>query len=250
MRTGVALGGAFALVLAASASAHAGEGYNWTGLYVGAHAGYAWGDVSVRDIDGGVDPGPFDYSPDGVFGGGTVGANWQLGAVLVGVEGDLGYLDLSGDKIIGSSTGSPHHQDLTLDGGFYALGAGRLGITFGRTLVYGKGGYAYFDGEAKQATTKDYYSKEGTGSFAGWAYGGGIEQALGGGWSIKAEYLHFDFGSEGGVQEKTSLATGGEPDDDTPVGSKFHNEHDLDVDTVKIGINYKFGGRDEPLPLK
>lgn len=233
----------------AVASAAQADGYNWSGLYLGAHAGYAWGDVSVTDTDGGVNPGPFNYSPDGGFGGGTIGANLQLDSIVVGVEGDLGYLDLSGSSTIPSSDPN-YHQDLTIDGGFYAVAAGRLGISFGQTLLYAKGGYAYFDGEAKQATTKAYYSKEGTGSFSGWALGGGVEHAIGGGWSIKAEYLHFDFGKEGGVQEKAYLPTLPEPDDGTLVGDKFHNQHDLEVDTVKVGINYKFGERREPVPLK
>ena len=44
---------------------------------------------------------------------------------------------------------SPHHQDLTLNGGLYAVAAGRAGFAFGSTLIYGKGGYAYYDGEAQ-----------------------------------------------------------------------------------------------------
>ena len=46
----------------------------WTGLYLGAHVGGVWGDVDVTDdIDDGVPPGPFGYSVDCAFGGGTAG---------------------------------------------------------------------------------------------------------------------------------------------------------------------------------
>jgi len=53
--------------------------YNWTGGYIGAHIGGVWGDVDVKDdIKDGVLPGPFGYSVDGVFGGGTAGYNLQF----------------------------------------------------------------------------------------------------------------------------------------------------------------------------
>jgi outer membrane immunogenic protein len=249
VRAGV-FGAAFGALVLLSAPVKAGDSTNWTGFYAGAHGGYVTGDVSVKDIDGGVAPGPFDYTADGAFGGGTVGINWQISSLVLGLEGDLGYMDLSGSKIIGASGGSPYHQDLTLDGGLYGVAAARAGFAFGNTLIYGKCGYAYFDGEGQQATTKTYYTPTATDAFTGWAYGGGIEQALGGGWSLKAEYLRFDLDTEGGMQEKTALAPVGEVDDGTLVGSKFHNEQTLDgVDTFKLGINYKFGGR-EPAPLK
>lgn len=221
----------------------------WTGFYVGVHGGYAWGDMSVVDTDGGVPYGAFEYSPDGGFGGATVGYNLQIDELVLGLEGDVGYMDLSGSKVIASSDPN-HHQDLTLDGGLYAVLGGRLGLALGNTLLYGKGGWAYFDGEANQATTKPWYKATSTGSFSGWAYGGGIEHAVGNGWSIKAEYLHFNFGSEGGVQEKV-VSSLPDADDGTPVGYKFHNEHDLDVDTFRVGLNYKIGGDRHPIePLK
>ena len=224
------------------------ETHNWTGLYLGAHAGWAFGDVSVKDIDGGVSPGPFNYNATGVFGGGTAGYNLQLGPFVVGPEVDLGYMNLSGSSTIPSS--DPHyHQNLTLDGGFYAVAGGRVGVAFGNALIYGKGGWAFYDGQAEQATTKTYYTPTGTDPFSGFAYGGGLEYALGHGWSVKGEYLHFNFGTQGGVQEKTSIPALPEPDDGTLIGDKFHNTHDLSSDSVKIGINYKFGG-DEFGPLK
>src|ERR1700733_7433438 len=118
------------LLLATSSSVALADGsgdhaMNWTGPYVGAHLGYAWGDASVTDISGGVTPGPFDYSPNGIFGGATAGYNFQAGCAVFGIEGDAGYMDLTGDGVAPSSNPA-FHQDLTLDGGFYALIAGRL----------------------------------------------------------------------------------------------------------------------------
>ncbi len=140
----------------------AGRGLaNWDGLYIGAHVGGAWGNMDVVDTDGGVPYGAFSYSPSGAFGGGTLGYNVQINNIVVGIEGDLGYMDLTGDKVIASSSPN-YHQDLKVDGGMYGDIAGRLGFAFGRTLVYGKGGFAFFDGRAIQATTKTWYTPTGT----------------------------------------------------------------------------------------
>lgn len=241
-----------AVVLAGVGSAEAGSLKDssptiWNGIYVGAHAGYAWGDASTTDdIKDWCVPGdtaciqkyvgPFDFSPDGAFGGGTIGYNWQHSALVLGVEADFGYLDLSGSRRTNSSNPGKY-QTLDVDGGWYALLGGRAGLAFGQTLIYGKGGWVWYDTDATQTTTTPGFTTHGTGAYSGWAYGGGVEQALGGGWSLKAEYLHFEFDTEGGDQTRN---------DD---GYTFDNQTDISADTVKVGVNYHFGER-EPAPLK
>ncbi len=215
------------------------EGYTWSGFYAGAHIGGAWGDADVRDIDGGVNPGPFSYSPGGAFGGGTAGYNVQIRKVVIGVEGDLGYLDLSGGTTIPSSD-PKYHQDLTLDGGLYGDITGRLGFAFDRALIYAKGGFAFYEGEALQATTKSYYDKSGTDTFTGYTVGGGIEYLIARNISLKVEYLHFGFGDEGGSQTKAHTAPAGEVDDGTAIGSVFHNTTSLSADSIKVGVAYHF----------
>jgi outer membrane immunogenic protein len=246
MRASV-LSAAVGAVFLLGTPATAGQTYNWSGLYIGAHVGYASGDATTTDdvADWGTDPkfiGPFNYDLDGGFGGGTVGVNWQHSSLVLGFEADLGYLDLSGSRLTDSSVGLPNYQTLNVDGGFYALLGGRAGIAFGSTLVYGKGGWAYYDTEATQTTTKPGFQTHPTDSFTGWAYGAGIEQAVGDGWSLKAEYLRFNFGTEHGDQ--TSLT-------DPPIGHVYEFHTDInDVDSFKVGLNYKFGEREAPVPLK
>jgi outer membrane immunogenic protein len=205
-------------------------GETWTGSYLGAHVGGVWGDVDVRDTNGGVLPGPFKYSASGAFGGGTAGYNWQNGSFVLGVEGDLGYMDLSGSGIIPSSVAG-RHQDITLDGGLYGDITGRLGFAYYRTLFYGKGGFAFYDGEARQKTTNPGYVTHGTDTFSGWVLGGGIEHYIAPGVSLKVEYLHFDFGSEGGDQTSVS---------DPPIGYVYRNRTSLTADSVKAGVAYHF----------
>lgn len=199
---------------------------NWSGPYLGAHAGYAWGDTDVTDTTGGVTPGPFSYQPNGAFGGATAGYNWQTGALVLGIEADLGYMDLSGAGRIPSSNPAAH-QDIILHGGVYGVAAGRVGWAWDRTLIYGKGGWAYFNGEAGQKTTNPGFITVPTGAFSGFVYGGGIEHFITPSISLKAEFLRFNFGSEVGNQTSVS---------DDPIGFVYKNKTDVSADTVKVGI--------------
>src|SRR5688572_374146 len=60
--------------------------YDWSGFYVGVHAGYGWGDVSFGMP--GV-PGVGEYDSTGFVGGGHAGINWQFNRLVLGVEGAL-----------------------------------------------------------------------------------------------------------------------------------------------------------------
>ena len=63
--------------------------------------------------------------------------------------------------------------------------------------------------------------------------GGGIEYGLTSNVTIKAEYLHYDLGSQGGYQTNVG-------DKSSPIGYRFLNETSLRFDTFKIGANYRF----------
>lgn len=241
----ILLAGAVGLV-ALTSTAKADPAYNWTGAYAGAHVGYSWGNLSSKDNEkdwcSAGDKaciakyvGPFDWSADGVFGGGTLGYNYQINSFLVtGIEGDLGYLDLSGAGATASAHAS-QHQNLSATGGLYADITGRMGILVTpQTLVYGKGGFAFYNGSAAQTTTNPGYSSTPASNFTGWTVGGGVEHYITQNVSLKLEYAHFDFGTQEGNQ--TALVK----DRDTPKGYEFKNWHSLDADTVKFGISYHF----------
>ena len=204
----------------------------WAGFYVGVDVGgaAATDSVSPTIADGGTFPRTNTLSPEGVFGGGTLGYNFQRGNFVFGVEVDLGGMDISKKK---SDPLGGTEIDY-INSGLYGDVTGRLGYAFDRILVYGKGGFAFFDGEAKTTTGLAGYTVGSTGTFTGWTAGAGAEYKINPAWSIKAEYLHFDFGSE----NATLTSTGG-----TVYGYK----NDLTVDTGKFGVNYHFGSSYEPL---
>jgi outer membrane immunogenic protein len=59
----------------------------------------------------------------------------------------------------------------------------------------------------------------------GWTAGGGIEYALTNNWTVKAEYLHVDFGTRTASSSAVS-------------GYSFDFKDTLDIG--RVGINYKF----------
>lgn len=214
----------------ASAGGTLVEPFSWTGFYVGAHTGAAWSSLEVRDTTGGVPAGPFKFSDTAFFGGATAGYNFQRDRFVIGIEADLGYMDQLATGRIASSN-PIYHQNVEVAGGLYGDVTARAGIVIERTLIYGKGGWAFLDGEGSQTTTKPGYRTTGTDMFTGWVAGAGVEHSLSPNLSLKVEYLHFDFGSQGAMQ--TSIT-------DPPIGFKYLNKFDLTADTVKVGLNYKF----------
>jgi outer membrane immunogenic protein len=197
--------------------------YSWTGWYIGAHIGGAWSDnrFVLREPD---DPaeGSTEHGRNrsSVFGGGQIGYNFQSGSWLFGGEVDLGSMNPRSTVEFRNDPG----DFASIRGGFYGDITARLGYVSGPWLFYAKGGAAFLD-------TRFRANEETVGVFSaskttwGWAAGAGIEYMIAPAWSIKVEYLHFDFG-------RTTLAT------DPPDTVRF----EPGADTVKFGVNYRFGG--------
>jgi len=131
--------------------------YDWTGLYVGALAGYGWGDAQGSN------------NPDGVLLGGTLGYNAQFGQFVAGLETDLAWSNLD-------------DHDYELD--YLGTVRGRLGWAFDRFMPYVTGGLAY----GRTDFNHDHDTN------VGWTLGGGVEAAIDQNWSVKAEYLYVDLG--------------------------------------------------------
>jgi outer membrane immunogenic protein len=103
----------------------------------------------------------------------------------------------------------------------------------GPTLLYGKGGFAFLDANRTFSTKLVGVGATNINTFTGWTLGGGIEHVINPAWSLKAEYLHFDFGDQ-----DFSLNGLANP-------SRFRET--LEIDTVKVGVNYHFGTGYVPL---
>jgi outer membrane immunogenic protein len=191
-------------------------GYNWTGFYVGAMGGYGWSEnVNV----GGFTIGTNDIK--GGFAGGTLGYNWQAAGspFVFGIEADGAWSDI---KFAETDLG------VTFEDRIRSFGSvtGRLGYAVDAALFYFKGGYAWANNRlsATDNVVGTFFSE--SRFHSGWTVGGGLEYGFAPNWSAKVEYMFASYDNENYL---TAFTPGG-------VGFGF------DVNTVKGGINYRFGG--------
>ena len=117
--------------------------FSWTGFYIGAHVGGGWG-TREFDFNDLTAVAPFLWTSaipvNGPLAGGQIGANWQAGWAVLGVEADGSWANLQGKGICNTTTFFLNCAAKT-DG--LATVTGRLGVDLDRTLVYVKGGGAW-----------------------------------------------------------------------------------------------------------
>jgi outer membrane immunogenic protein len=152
--------------------------YNWSGFYAGVNGGGGWGNSNWSGNATGV----------GISGGqvgGTIGYNKQLGNAVFGLEGDLDWSGLNGNA---TTAGCP--LGCSTSDTWLSTVRGRIGYSFNWAMPYITGGLAVGD---IRAATPGFAG--GSTTNAGWTLGGGLEVALPGNWTAKAEYLRVDLGS-------------------------------------------------------
>jgi len=223
--------------------------FSWTGCYLGGFAGGAWvDDITVNNGYGPVLPlasNSWGYSLDSSFiAGGTLGCNWQpIGSPLVfGIEGELGYIDLSGSASVPFGTNVIFASASI--GNTYGMVTGRLGYAVDRILFYVKGGAAFVEESVTVAhpafagVTPAYVTTV-SNNDARWTIGGGIEWAFANNWTLKGEYMFIgsDSNSPCAFNPGNPGVVGG-----LPAGNYCWNHSGLDgINTAKIGLNYRFG---------
>jgi outer membrane immunogenic protein len=182
--------------------------YNWTGLYLGINGGGAWGRSSFDGV-----PGTGTFTTSGGLIGGTLGYNWQMNQVVFGLETDLDWSNMRGSAACGLTTCQTRNTWL-------GTTRGRIGFAMDRFLPYVTGGVAYGDirasvpGFAGANTTK-----------TGWTLGAGLEFAVAGNWTAKAEYLYVDLGKF---------------DCGTACGGLAPDNVRLNANVLRAGLNYRF----------
>jgi outer membrane immunogenic protein len=213
--------------------------FTWTGFYAGINAGYVF-ETGKSQLTGspallgtGLAPiGALKTMGDGFMVGGTLGYNYQIGNFVMGLEGDLSYVDL-GKNVAGGF--APLTATLSQDMSYFGTVRGRLGIAFDRLLVYGTGGLAFGDSDAQTTITipgSQWSGSKGDTKF-GYTLGAGLEYALTNNWSVKAEYLYYDLGKS---NYSSPLIAG--PGLGAPVFGTTKAENRGNI--VRAGINYRF----------
>jgi opacity protein-like surface antigen len=205
----------------------------WTGFYAGGHLGAGFGRSSWSDPFGPTPIGDQDLV-GGALVGGQVGANYQTGVVVYGVEAAGSWADLNGTAscFVGNPNQGINGQECGTRVGALAFVTGRIGYANDRTLYYAKAGPAWghsafslnFSGAAPGQIA------EATANRWGWTIGGGVEQALTREWSIVAEYKYVDLGS-------ASIGFPTTPAVIAQVASEAINQR---YQLLTLGMNYKF----------
>lgn len=221
----VALGGlALALPAKAADFVEAPSVYDWTGFYIGPHVGYGWStkDWSFTDTDGQDSvTDDFSYDMKGWLVGGQAGADYQMGWLVIGVEGDFSWTWIDGD----GNREDEQNIDSSID--WIAMLTPRVGVALDRVLIYGKGGVAWVREEHEFTETHKYSSESQSdrGTESGWTLGAGVEYAVDDNWSVKAEYNYINLGKSNA--DFTDIE-----DDDAELKQHIH--------LVKAGVNFRF----------
>jgi high affinity Mn2+ porin len=212
--------------------------YDWTGLYVGAHLGYAWGSsnwTTAPGLAGSLDMlQGFDVfkGTGSFFAGLQAGYDYMLpNRFVIGAEADGSFpsiqnpegISIGGTSTFSSPLGPESYSETVLSSGTLR---GRVGYAPGNWLLYATGGFAWtYD----QLTLMQLTA--GTTDMPllwrlGWVAGAGVEVPIAPHWTASIQYLYTDYG-----RSNMLFANAGQS-----FGSS------LSLQELRAGLNYRFGG--------
>jgi high affinity Mn2+ porin len=193
--------------------------FDWTGLYVGAHAGYSRGSSSAVLSDPATLAASSTFS--GVIGGVQAGYNARLSSgLLFGVEADITFPNyLTSNSVV--SLLATAQSELIEQWDYVATARGRVGYATGPWLAYATGGLAWA-GERFLNAPANGSDEKVLNTRLGWAAGAGVEYAFSPHWSARLEYLYSRF-------EKADIRF--------PSGTQYTST--LDFQSLRVGLNRK-----------
>ncbi len=212
------------------------EVWSWTGFYLGVHAGAGWGNTesTITGFGGAPIAVAFPFSQNsrsGFLGGGQIGANWQSGWAVFGVQGDIAGMNVKGTTPCGIVVNIFTCQS---ESRWLASVTGRLGAAvMDRGLIYVKGGGAWLntDHNVNLNIVVPAINVTSLNSTAwGWTLGLGTEWMITRNWTAFIEYNYYDFDKKSETFAINPLLGGG------TVRADLRNT----LSTAKVGVNYKF----------
>ena len=173
----------------------------------------------------------------GVLGGVQGGYNWQSGALILGVEGDVSRTSLSQTRTV-PTIGAGSFARMSAADDWLASLRGRVGfVGWNNTLIYVAGGLASASIEDIGHMTRFVAAAEyvadaaSTAIRAGWVVGGGAEWMVDPHVTVRLEYLYYD------LDNTPSLAGPISPGIFIPVRFTWANYR---VQVLRASLNYKF----------
>jgi outer membrane immunogenic protein len=202
--------------------------YNWGGIYVGINGGWGFGEAkwAVGPTLPGAPAGVSSTNNDnGGVVGGTLGFNYQMNALVFGVEGDFDYSAINTNSTLAVCNVSGTCQT---GNNWLSTLRGRVGWAVDRVLFYGTAGGAFGNNQSTFNGTTT------TNTQAGWTAGVGVEVAFADNWTAKVEYLYVDLGTfNGNCATATCIAA-------SPTGAPIPFNVKVTDNLVRVGLNYKF----------
>jgi outer membrane immunogenic protein len=189
----------------------------WTGFYLGPSFGGVFSATYWND--------PYSHYGDAVhgssiFGGGQIGANWQMDSLVLGAEWDFEWMSLGG------SATDPASFEHLVSSHWLSTVTGRIGWAINAMLVYFKGGVAFASERDIVDTPLSTTASTGTETRGGWTIGGGVEYAFDPHWSARLEYDHILIDTPGEFLNGTAGGANGSTD--------------WVINRVLGGVNYRF----------
>jgi high affinity Mn2+ porin len=203
-------------------AAHSQSVFDWTGFYVGAHAGFGRGSSSAVLTDPATTAARGFFG--GVIGGVHAGYNVQLSSgIVLGAEADINFPNYLTSNSIVALLATPRSEVVEqLD--YAGSLRGRIGYASGHWLAYATGGLAWA-GERFVNTPAIGSEEKELNVRLGWAAGAGVEYAFAPHWSLRLEYLYSRF-------EQANIRF--------PSATQISSS--LDLQSIRVGLNRKFDG--------
>lgn len=234
-------GAVFAAAMAGmSVSASAYDRYNWSGLYIGANAGWIG-----KDFDWAFNPAipgavhqAYSLSDDGGIVGGHIGFQHQWNSVVIGVEAAY-----SGTRVFDDSWALERNfgNNTALDSLARVNNILTIGPRVGwaptnQWLLFVSGGFASANVQTAairlSTGNHEFQTSE---RHNGWYVGGGVEFALKRNVILGVEYQHIDFGKE---LHCPGACLGA-------AGSFVDRDIDVTADIVRARLSFKLGRGDD-----
>jgi outer membrane immunogenic protein len=206
--------------------------FNWTGLYVGVHAGTG-SSLNEQSFFSGTSSllSENNYTSTGFLGGLQGGFNYQTGPWVWGVEAQFSWTDLDGkDHCTAASPVALLNCHNKAD--WLGTAAARLGFAFDKAMVFVKGGGAWMHNKYEVSFfAPPARSDRVVQTRTGWMFGTGVEYAFYGNWSAKVEYDYLDFGTST-TNFPGLRALIADLNEAVDIRQRIH--------LIKFGVNYRF----------
>jgi outer membrane immunogenic protein len=201
--------------------------YNWSGVYVGGHAGGAnsrveWTFTTPTET--------LDQGNNAFIGGAQAGLQWQWSNLVLGAEVMYSWASLEDSSGAALQPGI----SLTSEVNNLLLVTGKVGYAYENYLAYAKGGWARADVDFRSTVTATgALATSSSGRENGWTAGVGLEYAISQHINIGVEYDYIRLN----VDPRTQVAG--------PAGVAGSTAIDagVDIQTVMARLNFKFGPR-------